>query len=253
MPNPISMEGMECYLLNSKETNVVLQLNNFMKKLILSTLIGGSLAILTLAATANTVVVPGSSDPWLAGQTTGTTASGGDVAPAQSPVYAGSVTAGSTITWSASGLVYYQPGIPSDGPNGQSGYIIDDPAQNGIAGLLNVQLDALVGVFLGSSVPSGAAPASLDFSTIGLTYTSLSPGVDQPFYMGDGSVQSLVVPAGATRLFLGTVDGFGWYNNVGAFDVTLTNVTGAVPDAGSTLTMLGVAFGLVGVVRRKIS
>jgi hypothetical protein len=25
------------------------------------------------------------------------------------------------------------------------------------------------------------------------------------------------VPIGATRLYLGVVDGFGWYNNVGSF------------------------------------
>jgi hypothetical protein len=65
-------------------------------------------------------------------------------------------------------------------------------------------------------------------------------------------VQSLVVPAGATRLFLGTDDGFGWYNNVGAFDVSLTNVTGSVPDGGSAVAMLGVAFGVMGFARRKI-
>ena len=222
-----------------------------MNKLILSTILGGSIMGLTLVANAANVVVPGSSDPWLAGQPNGTTASSGDVAPDQSPVYAGSVSAGTTITWSATGLVYYGPGVPSDGPNGESGYILSDPAQNNIAGLLNVPLDGLVGLFLGPGVPS-TAPASLDFSSIGLTYTSLSPGVDQPFYMGDGSVQSLVVPAGATRMFLGTVDGFGWYNNVGAFDVSLSNVTGAVPDGGSAMAMLGLAFGVMGLARRKI-
>jgi hypothetical protein len=92
----------------------------------------------------------------------------------------------------------------------------------------------------------------LNFSSIGLTYTHLSPGVDQPFYMGDGSVESLIVPAGATRLYLGTVDGYGWYNNVGAFDVTLKGLTAAVPDGGSAVAMLGVAFGLMGLLRRKI-
>jgi hypothetical protein len=221
-----------------------------MNKLILSTILGGSIMGLTLVANAANVVVPGTSDPWLAGQPNGTTASFGDVAPDESPVFAGSVSAGTTITWSASGLVSYGPGLPFDGPNG--GFAESDPAQNGIAGVLNVQVDALLGVFLGPGVPSGTAPASLDFSIIGLTYTSLTPEVDQPFYMGDGSVQSLVVPAGATRLFLGTDDGFGWYNNVGAFDVSLTNVTGSVPDGGSAVAMLGVAFGVMGFARRKI-
>jgi hypothetical protein len=71
--------------------------------------------------------------------------------------------------------------------------------------------------------------------------------------MGDGSVESVTVPTGATRLFLGTVDGFGWYNNVGQFDVTLTNVTASVPDGGSAMAMLGFALGAMGILRRKIS
>jgi hypothetical protein len=174
-----------------------------MKKFLLFALIGSSFVGLALVAKAQ-VVVPGTSDPWLAGQPNGTTASSGDTAPAESPVYAGSVTAGTTITWSATGLVFYEPGTPSDGPNGELGYIIDDPAQNGIAGVNGVAVDGLMGVFLGPSTPSGT-------------------------------------------------DGYGWYNNVGAFDVTLQNVTASTPDGGSTLAMMGVTFGLLGFVRRKTS
>jgi len=225
-----------------------------MNKLSFSAILGGSFAALSLVANAQ-VVVPGSSDPWLAGQLNGTLASGGDVAPDESPVYAGSVTAGSTVTWSATGLVFFEPNIPSDGPNGETGYRTSDAygAQNGLSAVYNVPVDGLMGVFLGPGVPSGTAPAGLDFSGGAISYTSLSPLVDQVFYMGDGSVQSLVVPTGATRLFLGTMDGFGWYNNVGAFNVTLQNVTTTVPDGGSTMAMVGVAFGVIGYVRRKIS
>lgn len=222
-----------------------------MKKLVSSLIVTASCSLPALISNAQ-VVVPGSSDPWLAGQPIGTTASSGDIAPDQSPVYAGTVTAGTTITWSATGLVaYYPTATPPDGPNGGS-ELIDDPAQNGIAGLLNVPVDALVGVFLSSTTPSGSAPTSLDFNTIGLNYTSLSPGVDQPFFMGDGSTESIVVPTGATRLFLGTVDGYGWYNNSGAFDVTLQNVGTAVPDGGSTMLMLGAFTAVAGFIRRKI-
>jgi large repetitive protein len=221
-----------------------------MKKFLLSAIIGGSFASLALVSQAQ-VIVPGSSDPWLAGQPSGTTASSGDVAPAQSPVYAGSVSAGTTITWSATGLVFFEPGTPSDGPNGETGFLIGDPAQNGIAGLNDVPVDGLVGIFLGPTVPSDPAPTTLDFAGL-LTYSGLTPGVDQPFYMGDGSAQSVVVPTGGTRLFLGTVDGFGWYNNIGSFDVTLTNVTAPVPDGASTMALLGAAFGVMGFVRRKI-
>ena len=221
-----------------------------MKKLFFSAVIVGSLAGFALASNAQ-IVVPGSSDPWLAGQPNGTTASSGDIAPDQSPVYAGSVTPGSTITWSATGLVSYEGGAPFDGPNGELGYPFTDPAQNGIAGVANAPIDALLGVFLGPGAPGGVAPGALDFGAIGLTYSGLTPSVDQVFYMGDGSGQSLIVPTGATRLFLATMDGYGWYNNTGAFDVTLQNVTPA-PDGGSTMAMLGVAFGLLGFVLRKI-
>jgi VPDSG-CTERM motif len=76
--------------------------------------------------------------------------------------------------------------------------------------------------------------------------------VDQVFYMGDGSAQSLTVPVGATRLYIGTMDGYDYYNDLGAFAVDFTEgVTESVPDTGSTLTMLGVAFGAISFVRRK--
>jgi hypothetical protein len=234
-----------------------------MKKLFLSTIIGASLAGMTSVIHASDVVVPGTSDPWLAGQPAGTSASlgdgVGDYAPAQSPAYAGTVSAGSTITWSATGLVGNGPGLTQFGPNGDvTGSLYglfshDAGAENGISDIDGIGVDSLLGVFLGPGVPSGTAPAALDFSTIGFTYGSLSPLVDQVFYMGDGSAQSVIVPAGATRLYLGTMDGFGWDNNTGAFDVDLTNVTGAVPDAASTMAMLGFAFGLVGFARRKSS
>ncbi|HEY3242752.1 MAG TPA: hypothetical protein VGM03_05305 [Phycisphaerae bacterium] len=46
------------------------------------------------------------------------------------------------------------------------------------------------------------------------------PGLRQPFFIGDGltgtgsgAVQQFLVPDGATRLFLGTIDGCEWSNN----------------------------------------
>ena len=54
----------------------------------------------------------------------------------------------------------------------------------------------------------------------------LSPDLKQVFFMGDGltsgsAVQEIVAPVGATRLYLGTMDGFEWSNNTGAFEVTI--------------------------------
>jgi hypothetical protein len=49
------------------------------------------------------------------------------------------------------------------------------------------------------------------------------------FFIGDGltgtgigNVQEFTIPTGATRLFLGPMDGFGWFNNSGVIDVILT-------------------------------
>jgi hypothetical protein len=100
-------------------------------------------------------------------------------------------------------------------------------------------IDALVGVFLDASQPdSSAAPSSLDFTST--SFTTLSPQLKQAFFIGDGltgtgsgSPQTFVVPAGATRLFLGTSDGFGWFNNSGSFSV-LIGVQGAPPTATPT-------------------
>ena len=90
-----------------------------------------------------------------------------------------------------------------------------------------------MGVFLDESQPDlSSAPASLDFRSTGnvaggVNYASLSPALRQVFFIGDGlgssaTTQTVAVPTGATRLFLGTMDGFGWYNNFGSFEVHVT-------------------------------
>jgi hypothetical protein len=173
--------------------------------------------------------VPGTSNPYLAGLPSGATCCSGDVVPAQSPVQVVSVavTPGTTITFSATGGVDFQGLPPSTGPDG--GFVFTTPSSDGISGA-TWPVDALVGVFLDASDPtSSAAPADLDFGPtgIGTAFTTLSPALKQAFFIGDGltgtgsgTVQTFVVPAGATRLFLGTSDGFGWANNSGAFTVT---------------------------------
>jgi hypothetical protein len=94
----------------------------------------------------------------------------------------------------------------------------------GISGYIGTQ-GALVGVFLDDSVPNGAAPATLDFSNAGLgtNFTTLSPGLGQVFYIGNGVtdanvLQEFIAPLGATRVFLGISDAFGFNGAPGAFD-----------------------------------
>jgi hypothetical protein len=184
--------------------------------------------LLSPAAFAATIVVPGTADLWLAGMPNGSTASLGDVAPDESPMLVTgiSITGGIHYTFSSSGTVSRGSPLPFFGPDGESG--IDDHwtgAENGI-GNITTPLESLIGVFLGPVAPNlNSAPAALDFtSASSRDYLTLSPALQQPFFIGDGltslgAVQQIVAPAGATRLFLGTMDEYGWYNNEGSFTV----------------------------------
>ncbi|MGV2390090.1 MAG UNVERIFIED_CONTAM: PEP-CTERM sorting domain-containing protein [Microcystis novacekii LVE1205-3] len=108
---------------------------------------------------------------------------------------------------------------------------------------INAPLNSLLGVFLDNSQPDlTPAPAPLDFSAIGLNFFVSSTSYGKFSYIGDGltgtgsgAVQDFIVPTGATRLFLGQMDGLGWKGNTGSFTVTVQ----AVPEP-STVFGLGV-------------
>ena len=195
--------------------------------------------------------VPGSANPYLSGMPAASMCCSGDTAPAQSPVQVNGLplTAGSSLTFSVTGSVEHGGGTPTLSPDGANpGTTV---SSNGISGA-TWPIDALVGVFLDNSQPdSSAAPTSLDF-TGNTNFTTLSPALKQVFFIGDGltgtgsgATQQFIVPAGATRLFLGTSDGFGWFNNVGSFAVTVTEIdiapgTHATGVPTLSLPMLGV-------------
>jgi hypothetical protein len=67
----------------------------------------------------------------------------------------------------------------------------------------------LVGVFLGAGAPGGNAPPT-DTET-------RQPALAQIFYVGAGP-RTVGIPAGATRLFLGFADGFGFNGAPGHYD-----------------------------------
>ena len=105
-------------------------------------------------------------------------------------------------------------------------------AYGGISGIKQPGAGALVGVFETSSAPGGSPPATLDFTTIGNNFTSFAPALNQLFYIGDGltgdgsgSVQQFIVPAGATRLYLGISDAPGFNGAPGAYNDNSGNFT----------------------------
>jgi hypothetical protein len=94
----------------------------------------------------------------------------------------------------------------------------------GISGYIATK-GGLVGVFLNDEIPNGEAPATLDFSNsgLGINFTTLSPELGQLFFIGDGVTsnnvaQEFTAPAGATRLFLGVPDSFGFNGMPAAYD-----------------------------------
>jgi hypothetical protein len=213
------------------------------------------------------VTVLGTANPYLAGQPGGTNCCGGDTAPGGSPTYVpATVTPGSTLTFSGSGGFNYGGGAPASSLDGDNNgvsltYIYNQTGDygTGIAGALGVNVDGLVGVFLTAAQPSGPAPSQLDYNALGLDAASYAPGLNQIFWIGDGltglgsgSVQTFVVPTGASRLFLGMVDGCCWYNNSGVASVTVTGVTlgSGVPEPSTWALMLTGFVGL-GLASRR--
>lgn len=203
----------------------------------------GSLFFSALGSSALAQVsVPGTSNPYLAGMPAGSTCCSGDSAPAQSPAQVTGITLtpGTALTFSATGGVDFAGGVPSSGPDG--GFVFTTASSDGISGA-TWPVNALVGVFLDNTQPdSTAAPPNLDFSAgAGTAFTTLAPALKQAFFIGDGltgtgtgSVQTFVIPAGATRLFLGTSDGVGWFNNSGSFSVTVAVAAAPPPVALAT-------------------
>jgi hypothetical protein len=102
----------------------------------------------------------------------------------------------------------------ADGIGSASG--MNELADESISGIQAPNAGFVAGVFE-SSPPTGSAPATLDFDTIGTNFSSLSPVLQQLFFIGDGltgdgtgDVQKFEVPSGATSLYLGIPDACGY-------------------------------------------
>lgn len=208
---------------------------NIMKILKLFITLISFLITCTSHATIVSVTVPGTSDIWLAGMPDGSTSSSGDSAPDHSPVLVDGIdlSVGFLTFNNVTGGVNNAPGCPTNCfiPDGGAFFNHSPGAINGISDV-RAPLNALMGVFLDDSQPdSSLAPASLNFEILGLDFASISPELKQVFFIGDGLtgsgdgvLQEFLIPNGATRLYLGTMDGFGWFNNSGALNVDVAAV-----------------------------
>jgi hypothetical protein len=198
------------------------------------------LLLAPVAAPAGNLVVPGTANPNLAGRAGGYTCCAGDGSPGQDPVLVQlDFESCDIMEMSVLGRVSYLPGDPTGhNPDGDSTFSMVNYG-DGLSAPENVRVNALVGVFLDDDSPTGkATPPRLDFDEIGLGFSYLEPGIGQIFFIGDGLTtdsagdflaksprgqgglaQEFRVPPGATRLYLGTVDGEGWFNNSGSFQV----------------------------------
>lgn len=172
------------------------------------------------------LVVPAASDPWPGGLLR----HGGptpeeiqETVPTFVSVVAGDVV--KALDPAVGGVSFFNGfGAPLFGPGGNGAAGSSLTSFGGISSYVGPQ-GPLVGVFLSDAVPSSGAPAGLDFSPsgMGIDFLSITPQLGQIFYIGDGKTaggefQEFIAPVGATRLFLGIPDGFGFGGAPGAYD-----------------------------------
>jgi hypothetical protein len=137
--------------------------------------------------------------------------------------------AGSSVVFTSVTGTVVHAGVSPMPPDGVAG-ARTWPNSGGIAGYSHATHSrAMSGVFLGPAEPTNPAPASFFFASS--EFTSVAPDLRQMFFIGDGrtstdEVQRFIVPAGATRLFIGNTDTCSgglpgcFADNTGSFSVT---------------------------------
>ncbi len=211
------------------------------------------------------LVIPAANLPWPGGMIRHAGPTPEEILETLPPVI--SVSAGDVIRAAdpAVGGVNFFNGLgpPFFGPGGNGASGSNLFAFGGISGYVGPQ-GPLTGVFLDNNIPSAGPPAALDFTPagLGIDFLVLTPALGQIFYIGDGLTsgsvfQEFIAPAGATRLFLGIPDGFGFVNGPGAYDdndgayrVRIGVNQIPVPEPG-TLALLGLGLALAAAKRNR--
>ena len=192
----------------------------------------------------------GQADPWLAGMPVGATSSccpGGyscSQVPAQSPPLADGLCliALEALTFDVLGSTAQDPGYPLRPPDGAEVTLHHGGGENGMSDLL-APISSLTAVFLDDERPDlGPTPPMLDFTTAASrNYLVLEPALKQTFFIGDGrtgsgEIQQVIVPAGATRLFLANMDSCEFLNNIGELHVVVHDPCGLVATESVSLS-----------------
>ena len=140
-----------------------------------------------LPAGAEVINIPGSSNIFGAGHAVAPAPGGGGGGGLPPGVAIPPGTARRLTLSSVTGLTHNEGGIPAWNPDGFT-FAVNLSSTGGVSGLAADKAMTLVGVFLTDSEPVNPAPSSLDFRAagLGMGFTSLSPGINQTFLIGDG-------------------------------------------------------------------
>lgn len=173
---------------------------------------------------------------------------------AAGPSAVGSPTGGATC-------VFDGPASSGDGNTCVNGYT-DVYAANGYSAFyFGGKTMPLVGLFVGAT--PGDTPAVTPTSdTEANALDAFAPRLQQVFFIGDGrtadsALQTFAVPAGATTLYLGFADAYGFVGDPGYYDdnygsLQVSYETAAVPEPAAWL-MLGGGLALLGLRRPRRS
>ena len=229
-------------------------------KALLGTLLftSAGLAFQTPCSAVTTVDVPAISDIYNAGHATAVYDGG---LPPSVSFTAGSSTTVTVVTPSTE-TVTLNSGGNYNNPDGIGAAVStsSNSGGDGISGITAPNAGYLVGVFENGTEPSGTGPAALDFTSIGTSFSTLSPVLNQTFFIGDGltgngtgTIQQFQAPAGATELFLGISDAGGYNGSPGSYGDNSGDFFAAVtvvPEP-SSLALAGLGAAGFAVWRRK--